>query len=142
MKILGLIVALSIALVACGSDNSGSDTSSSGGSGSGNSQVCSAVDDVQSSVTKVQDLNSSSTVSDVTNALSGVEQAGRDLANAIQAAPSPDLSGLQSSVQSLSNALKAVPSSSSVQAGLQAVEKAADSVASEAQTTADSVGCS
>jgi len=112
MRILGLILALAIVLVACGDDNGGGSSSSSGSSGGGNSQVCSAVSDVKSSVTKVQDLGSSSTLSEVTNALSGVEQAGSQLASAIQSAPSPDLSGLQSSVQSLENALKAVPSSS------------------------------
>jgi hypothetical protein len=141
MRILGLMVALSLLLFACGDDNGGGDTSS-GSTDGGKDQVCSAVDDVESAVTTVQNLDSSSSLTDVTNALNGVVQAGKELGNAISDAPSPDLSGLESSVQDLENALKAVPSSSSIQTGLQSVDKAADSVANEAKKAADNAGCS
>ena len=141
MRILGLVMALSILLVACGDDDGGSDTSSSTTDG-GSDQVCSAVSDVQSSVDTVQNLDSGSSLTDVSNALSGVAQAGSELSNAIESAPSPDLDGLKSSVQDLESALKAVPSASSVQDGLQDVETAADSVSKEAKTAADNAGCS
>jgi hypothetical protein len=141
MRILGLVMAFSILLFACGDDDGGGDTSSNAADG-GSDQVCSAVSDVQSSVTTVQNLDSGSSLTDVTNALSGVAQAGEDLSNAIQSAPSPDLDGLKSSVEDLENALKAVPSASSVQTGMQDVDKAADSVSKEAKTAADNAGCS
>ncbi len=142
MRTLGLAVAFSILLIGCGGGDDGDDDSSSSSSGGGNDQVCMAVDDVKSAVTTVQNLDSNSTIADVESAISGVGEAGDELANAVEAAPSPDLSNLKSSVQSLDDALKAVPSSDTIEAGLQKVESAADSVAEEAKTTANSVGCS
>jgi hypothetical protein len=141
MRMLGLAVALSILLIGCGDDDGGGDTSS-GSAGGGNDEVCMAVEDVESAVTKVQNLNSNSSIADVESAISGVGQAGDELAKAVERAPSPDLSNLKSSVQSLDDALKAVPSSETLGAGLQKVESAADSVAEEAKTTANNVGCS
>jgi hypothetical protein len=139
MRRLGLAVALSILLFGCGNgDDGGSDTSTAGG---GEDQVCSAVDDVESAVTTIQNLDSNSSVEDIQSALSGLAQAGQELANAIETAPGPDLSDLKSSVQDLDNALKAVPSSDSVQAGLEKVDNAADSVAKEAKDAANDVGC-
>jgi hypothetical protein len=144
MRKLGLVVALSILLIGCGGgdDDDGGATSSGSSTSGGNDEVCMAVDDVESAVTKVQNLDSNSSIADVESAISGVGQAADELANAVETAPSPDLSNLKSSVQNLDDALKAVPSSETLGAGLQKVESAADSVAEEAKTTANNVGCS
>jgi hypothetical protein len=141
MRRLGLAVALSILLFGCGNGDDGGSDTSTGGAGGGEDQVCSAVDDVESAVTTIQNLDSNSSVEDIQSALSGLAQAGQELANAIETAPGPDLSDLKSSVQDLDNALKAVPSSDSVQAGLEKVDSAADSVAKEAKDAANDVGC-
>jgi hypothetical protein len=142
MRTLGLAVALSILLLGCGGDDDGGGDTSSRNSGGEDDQVCMAVDDVESAVTKVQNLDSNSSVADIQSAISGVGQAGDELANAIATAPSPDLSALKNSVQSLDDALKAVPSSETLEAGLQKVESAADSVAEEAKNAASNIGCS
>jgi hypothetical protein len=145
MRILGLIAALSILLLACGDDDGGND-SSGGDTGastvSGEEQVCAALDNVQSAVTDVKDLDESSTIADVESTLSGVGQALGELDDAVAAASGPDLSGLESSVQDLVDALEAVPSNESVEAGLNDVETAADAVAAEARAAIDDAGCS
>jgi hypothetical protein len=145
MRILGLIAALSILLFACGDDDGGND-SSGGDTGastvSGEEQVCAALDNVQSAVTDVKDLDESSTIADVESTLSGVGQALGELDDAVAAASGPDLSGLESAVQDLVDALEAVPSSESVEAGLNHVETAADAVAAETRAAIDDAGCS
>ena len=145
MRILGLIAALSILLLACGDDDGGND-SSGGDTGSstvsGEEQVCAALDNVQGAVTDVKDLDESSTIADVESTLSGVGQALGELDDAVAAASGPDLSGLESAVQDLVDALEAVPSSESVEAGLNDVETAADAVAAEARAAIDDAGCS
>jgi hypothetical protein len=145
MRILGLIAALSILLFACGDDDGGND-SSGGDTGSstvsGEEQVCAALDNVQSAVTDVKDLDESSTIADVESTLSGVGQALGELDDAVAAASGPDLSGLESAVQDLVDALEAVPSNESFEAGLNDVETAADAVAAEARAAIDDAGCS
>jgi hypothetical protein len=139
MRIIGLLAALSITLFACG-DDGGNDASN--GAGGGSDQVCAAITDVQDAVTRVQELDSNSSIADVEDALSDVAQAGEQLASAIgDATPDADLSGLERSVQELDDALKAIPSSESIEAGLDDVEKAADSVAEEAKEAVDDIGC-
>ena len=137
------LAVFAVSLSACGGD----DDESSGGAtqtsaqGGGNEQLCSAVSDLESSVTSVKGLDENSSVADVKSALTGVANAGKELASAVGAGPQADVSKLQDSVQDLENALKAVPSSGSVREGLQQVEADADTVAQEAQSVSESVGC-
>jgi hypothetical protein len=148
-----LIAALSlavagVALSGCGDDDGsgGGTTRTSAANGTstapgGGEQVCAAVDDLQASVTAVLQLDANSSIADVESALTGVLDAGKELASAVKAGAQADVGGLQDSVQDLGDALKAVPSSDSVQAGLQQVETAADAVAEDAQSVSRGAGC-
>ena len=149
MRTLGILVvvftlaAAAVSLSACGGDDSGAseDTTQTGTGGGGNEQLCSAVGDLEGSVNAVKGLDENSSVDEIKSAVTGVVDAGKEVASAAEAGPQADLSGLQSSVQDLEDAVKSIPSSGSVQKGLQGVEAAADSVAKEAKSVSDSVGC-
>lgn len=146
LRVLIAAVALAgaaIAASACGGDESEANqgTTQPSAQGGSNEQLCSAVSDLESSVDTVQGLDRNSSAADVKRALTGVVDAGKEVTSAVEAGPQADLSGLQSSVQDLEDALKAVPSSETLEAGIQQVQTAASSVAQEATSVSDSVGC-
>ena len=143
-----VIAALSLAVFAvsasaCGGDDDGSSggTTQTSTQAGGNDQLCTAASDLESSVTAVKGLDDNSSAADVESALTGVADAGKELTSAVGAGVQTDVSGLQDSVQDLETALKAVPSSASKQEALQQVESDADTVAQEAQSVSESVGC-
>ena len=119
---LGVLASLLLIVgFACSNDDEGNGGETQQGA---ESALCSDLEELKTAEQQVANLNTSSSINDITQALNSVKTAFTDLRSSARDARDADISGIQSAVDDFENSLQSAARSGSVTGAISEVQSA------------------